>query len=89
MSLDYHGGTRHPHLVRDPATPMMEVIAAAILAQAAQKGDHVRLEFVLQRMIGKVKDALEVTVAKPFIIRRSDGSSVELGAEVKKLGDGE
>ena len=43
-----------------------------------------RLEFVLQRMIGKVKDQLEVTTPVPFIVKRADGSEVVMGSEVKK-----
>ncbi len=51
--------------IKDPKTPMIEMIAASIMAQAAQKGDHQRLDFILQRMIGKVKDQLEVTTQAP------------------------
>lgn len=72
-------------VVRNPETPMLELIAASILAQAAQKGDQQRLEFVLQRMIGKVKDQLEVTTPTPFIVVRQSGDQVVMGAEVKKL----
>lgn len=42
--------------ISSPKTPMMELMVASIVAQAAQKGDHLRLDFVLNRMIGKVKD---------------------------------
>jgi hypothetical protein len=69
-------------LVKTPGTPMIELVVASILAQAAQKGDQQRLEFVLQRMIGKVKDQIEVTLPKPFIVSRLDGSSVEMGAKL-------
>jgi hypothetical protein len=33
-------------------------------------------------MIGKVKDQIEVTLPKPFIVSRLDGSSVEMGAKL-------
>lgn len=71
-------------LIKTPGTPMIELIAASILAQAAQKGDQARLEFVLQRMIGKVKDQIDLTVVKPYVINRLDGSKVELGVEQGK-----
>lgn len=71
-------------IIKTPDIPMIEIIAASILAQAAQKGDHVRLEFILQRMIGKVKDQLEVTMPKPFIVQRLDGTIIEMGAALPK-----
>lgn len=74
-------------VIKAADTPMVELIVASILAQAAQKGDQQRKEWVVQRMIGKVKDQLEVTTPTPFIVKRADGSSVIMGAEVKKLED--
>jgi hypothetical protein len=71
-----------------PGTPMMELMVASIVAQAAQKGDHQRLDFVLNRLIGKVKDQLDVTVAKPFVVRHTDGSQTVLGSELEKKDDG-
>lgn len=66
--------------IKDPATPMMELMVASIVAQAAQKGDQVRLEFILARLIGRVKDTLEVVTPTPFIIRRGDGTQVVCGS---------
>ncbi len=71
-------------IVKDPKTPMLEVMVASIMAQAATKGDQLRLEFVLARLIGKVKEHLEVTVPTPFVIRRPSGETLELGMDKPK-----
>ncbi len=68
--------------VKDPATPMLELMVASIMAQAAQKGDQQRLEFILQRLIGRVTDKIEVKVPAPFVIRRAAGGEIVLGAKV-------
>jgi len=46
-------------LVEDPQTSMGEITLAAILVKAAGDGDVQKIEFVLNRMIGKVKAAQE------------------------------
>ena len=78
-------------ILKDPKTPMLEVMVGRIVLMAAKNGDQTRLDFLLNRLLGKVKDNVEVSVVKPTFIRRYDGSEViELGAEeVKELGDGE
>ncbi len=61
-------------------TPYIDRIVAQILMQAAEKGDHQRLDFILTRLVGKVKEQVEVTgTTSHFIISRPDGSKVEMG----------
>ncbi len=60
---------------------MLQRTIAAILLKAEETGDYSRLEFLLARSIGKVKDSLEVSTIKPYIIHRPDGSALELGAK--------
>lgn len=73
--------------INNPATPMMELMVASIVAQAAQKGDQQRLDFVLNRLVGKVKDQLEVKQVTPFVIKHTTGHQTVLGA--KQVTDGE
>lgn len=72
-------------VIENPATPMFEIMIASIIAQASQKGDQLRLDFVLNRMIGKVKEPVEVTIQKPFIIERRDGTAVEMGTKAEEF----
>jgi hypothetical protein len=48
-------------VVKDPKTPMFEVTVASILTKSLQTGDYTRLNFLLERSIGKVKDEIETT----------------------------
>ena len=41
-------------IVSDPQTPMIELQFASIMAQAAKTGDFSRLNFLMERMVGKV-----------------------------------
>ncbi len=66
-------------VIKDPKTPILEIMLATIMAQCAQKGDQQRLEFLLNRMIGKVKDIIDVKHSEPFIIQRGNGQQVVLG----------
>ncbi len=65
--------------IKDPATPMIEMIAASIMAQAAVKGDHQRLEFILARMIGRVQERIEVSTPTPFVLKRRNGEEIVMG----------
>lgn len=45
--------------LRDPQTAMLERIVGRIILKASKGGDHFRLDFLLNRLIGKVKEAVE------------------------------
>jgi hypothetical protein len=68
-------------VIQNQKSSMLEITVASILAQAAKGGDYTRLEFLLSRTIGKVKDQLEVSTVKPYIVERLDGTTLELGAK--------
>lgn len=63
---------------KDPDLSMFERMVGAIVSKAIVKGEPLYLDFLLQRLIGKVKDQVEVTTKPSMLIHRSDGSSVEL-----------
>ncbi len=70
-------------LLLDPDMTMIEHAIQAILAAARTHGDHARMEWFLSRLIGKVKDQVEISTPKPFVIERRDGSQLELGAKLE------
>jgi len=48
----------------DPGGPnMMEIMIGSIVAKAAQDGDYTRLNFLLDRSIGRVKETIDVSLA--------------------------
>jgi len=50
-------------ILKDPTTPARDLVVIRILVLAIEKGDHARLNFLLERTIGKVADKHEI-VAK-------------------------
>lgn len=70
-------------VIQNQKSSMIEITVASILAKAAKDGDYSRLEFLLARSIGKVKDQLEVSSIRPYVIERLDGTQLELGAKLE------
>lgn len=63
------------------ATPTIEAAVANLLRKTVALGDVARLDWVVSRLIGKVKDQIQVEEIRPVVIERRDGSEVELGYE--------
>ena len=68
-------------VVKAPETPLIDALVGSIVARAIQGGDHARLDFILNRLVGRVQEKLEVSTPEPFIIRRLDGSTVVMGVK--------
>lgn len=49
--------------LKDETTPAMDLVVIRILVLAIEKGDHARLNFLLERTIGKVADRMELKAA--------------------------
>lgn len=52
--------------VKDPMKPTLEVLVMSVLITAIKKGDHDKLNFVFDRLIGKVKDNVDHTIKLSF-----------------------
>lgn len=48
-------------VMNSPTSTTMELIIGKIMGEAIRTGDHMRMNFILDRMIGKVKDVVEHT----------------------------
>lgn len=48
-------------LLADPKTPLLELMIGKVVVKAISDGDYKRLDFLLDRMIGKVKEQIQVT----------------------------
>jgi len=49
----------------DPESTMLQILIASIITHGANKGDPIRLNFLLDRLIGKMKENIHVKV-EPF-----------------------
>ena len=74
---------------KDGRLAAVERFVVAIVAKGVKSGDWSGFEWIAQRLIGKVKDQVEVTLPKPFLVHRRDGSTLELGAKVEKAEGGD
>lgn len=70
--------------IQDPNTTAGQLHVAAVLAKGIKEGDQQRLDYLLNRLVGKVKEEVEITQTKPFIVRHLNGSQTVLGASLEK-----
>ena len=49
-------------VVTDKKSTMIEIMIASVMVKAAKDGDYARLDFLLTRSVGKVKDEIEQTI---------------------------
>jgi hypothetical protein len=64
MSLSNHlrmNRAEISRVIKDPDSRMLDILVASIIAKAVQTGDAARLDFILNRTIGKVKEQIEIT----------------------------
>ena len=71
-------------LVEDKSLPVMEAWIVAIMARGIKTGDWGGHEWIAQRIMGKVKDQVEISMPKPYIVHRLDGSQMVLGTNLEK-----
>ncbi len=66
-------------------TPMFEKVIASGLKRALKDGDYAKLNFILDRTIGKVAEKTSIDLPEPLIIKRRNGDEVYLAAEKKAI----
>jgi len=65
---------------KDPQTPALDLIVLKILYEGIKKGDQIRLGFLLERTIGKVKDVIDHTSSDKSM---SPGTKVDISSLTK------
>jgi hypothetical protein len=69
-------------IAKDDLASGMDAWLAKIITIGVQHGDHARLNFMFDRIIGKVTEVKEIQIAKPFMIESHDGSkTITLGTD--------
>jgi hypothetical protein len=71
-------------LAKEKSLPVMEAWIVSIMARGVSTGDWGGNEWIAQRLMGKVKDQVELTMPKPFVVRHLDGSATVLGTKIEK-----
>lgn len=66
----------------DPTTPAIDLIVIKMVLESIKRGDHVRLETILNRLVGKVADKAEITGAEGSPLF---GSFADLAKRAQKL----
>ena len=70
--------------LESPEVTMLEGFVGSILQKGVLLGDQARLNFLFDRLVGKVTDKVEVSQPKPFIVQKLDGSEVHCGAKLEE-----
>ncbi len=65
--------------------PVMDAWVVSIIHKGVLSGDWSGNEWIAQRIIGKVKDQIEVTTVKPFIVEDLSGNHITMGATFFEL----
>lgn len=63
-------------ILKDPAESQIRVIVAKALMLAASEGNFNMLDSILNRVIGRPKEKIDLTVTKPSILIKKDGTEV-------------
>lgn len=64
----------------NPALPPVERWVVSIIHRGLSTGEWHGFEWIAQRLIGKVQEKVEVTLPKPFVVNRLDGTQTVMGA---------
>ena len=65
-------------IVDDKKRPSLDVWIAQLALKGIRDGDYTRMNFIFDRIVGRVKDEVEHKMVKPTIIERLDGSTIEM-----------
>lgn len=68
-------------ILKDKNNKVVDHLVGRVALLGIVKGDPVRFNFILDRLIGKVKEEKEINLLKPFVIEGSDGEKITVGVE--------
>jgi hypothetical protein len=68
---------------KDPESQSIDVAISSIMLKSA-KGDYKALNFLFDRVIGKVADKIEMNLPEPFVIKSLSGETTTLGMKKAK-----
>lgn len=78
-------------VVNDSKTPMISKAIASIITKAIENGDDRRLTFILDRLIGKPKEEIDITAYMVGLKKMTTIDVIDMGAQamqfLKEKGD--
>lgn len=72
-------------VVLDPETPMLEILIASIVNKAIVLGDDKRMNFILDRLIGKPEIEVKIDAYMERLKNLTDKEMIEAGQEAIKF----
>jgi hypothetical protein len=78
-------------IIESEETSMIEASIATIYLKAVDQGDYTRMNFLLERSIGKVKEEMDINIAPQITYKTSmteDGRMIQDILKERALGDG-
>tara|TARA_R110000787_G_scaffold249171_1_gene354765 strand:- start:58 stop:441 length:384 start_codon:yes stop_codon:yes gene_type:complete len=72
-------------VVKDAKTPMISKAIASIISKAIENGDDRRLTFILDRLIGKPKEEIDITAYMVGLKKMTTVDVIDMGAEAMKF----
>jgi len=72
-------------VVTDPKAPMINKTIASIICKAVEGGDDRRLTFILDRLIGKPKEEINITAYMQGLKKMTDIQVIDMGTEAIKF----
>ena len=71
-------------VVKDAKTPMISKAIASIIAKAIENGDDRRLTFILDRLIGKPKEEIDITAYMVGLKKMTTIDVIDMGTEAMR-----
>lgn len=72
-------------LEKDQTLLAKDLLAIKIIVQGIKTSDPYRFNFILDRLIGKVKDQIDIEIHQPVVITRPSGEQVILTTKPKEI----
>lgn len=66
-------------ILKDRDNKVVDHLVGRVALLGIVNGDPMRFNFILDRLIGRVKEEKEIKVVEPFIIRGRDGQEIIMG----------
>lgn len=71
-------------MLKEKKDTVIVLMVARLLHDVLSKGDHQKYSLMVDRLVGKIKEQIEVTTVKPFIIESPAGDTITMGLKDDK-----